>query len=139
MLEGVPNLAMAVGYSNASWTLKCDLSCQYVCRLLNHMDEHGYAACTPHNRDPSVAAQPFIDFNSGYVLRSIDEFPKQGSKPPWRLHQNYARDILVLRFGSIDDGALEFSKRVPGRTAPTGSSASSHPGAGLPPSKETWI
>jgi monooxygenase len=112
MLDGVPNLAMAVGYSNASWTLKCDLSCQYVCRLLNHMDEHGYEACTPRNRDPSVAPEPFIDFSSGYVLRSIDEFPKQGSKRPWRLHQNYARDILVLRFGAIDDGALEFSDRT---------------------------
>jgi monooxygenase len=109
MLEGVPNFAMAVGYSNASWTLKCDLTHEYVCRLLEHMDEHGYEVCAPRNRDASVAPRPFIDFSSGYVLRSIDTVPKQGSKRPWRLHQNYARDILLLRYGAIDDGALEFS------------------------------
>ncbi|MCW3069450.1 MAG: flavin-binding family monooxygenase [Solirubrobacterales bacterium] len=110
MLSGVPNLAMAFGYTNASWTLKCDLTCGYVCRLLNHMDEHGYRQCTPQNRDPSISEQPFIDFTSSYVQRSIDQFPKQGSKAPWRLYQNYALDILTLRFGSIEDGAMEFSE-----------------------------
>jgi cation diffusion facilitator CzcD-associated flavoprotein CzcO len=109
MLSGVPNMAMAIGYTNASWTLKCDLTHEYVCRLLNHMDEHGYRRCTPRNRDPSIEQEPFIDFNSGYVLRSIDKFPKQGSKRPWRLYQNYARDIVTLRFGAIDDGVMEFS------------------------------
>jgi len=112
MLSGVPNLAVALGYTNASWTLKCDLTCEYVCRLLNHMDERGYRQCTPENRDPSVIAEPFIDFNSGYVLRAIDQFPKQGSKPPWRLYQNYARDILTLKFGALDDGAMVFSNPV---------------------------
>ena len=110
MLSGVPNLAIAFGYTNASWTLKCDLTCGYVCRLLNHMDEHGYRQCTPQNRDPSITEQPFIDFSSGYVLRSIDKFPKQGSKAPWRLYQNYALDILTLRFGAIEDGAMQFSQ-----------------------------
>jgi monooxygenase len=109
MLSGVPNLALALGYTNASWTLKCDLTCEYVCRLLNHMDEHGYQQCTPQ-RDPAIAELPFIDFSSGYVLRSIDRFPKQGSKAPWRLHQNYALDIISLRLGAIEDGAIEFSK-----------------------------
>jgi monooxygenase len=109
MLSGVPNMAMSVGYTNASWTLKCDLTCEYVCRLLNHMDEHGYRQCTPRNRDPSIAALPFIDFSSGYVQRSIDSFPKQGSRAPWRLHQNYALDILTLRLGALEDGAMEFS------------------------------
>ncbi len=109
MLSGVPNLAFAVGYTNASWTLKCDLTCEYVCRLLNHMDEGGFRQCTPHNRDPGVSERPFIDFSSGYVLRSIDQFPKQGSKAPWRLHQNYPLDILNLRFGSIEDSVMEFS------------------------------
>ena len=109
MLGGVPNFAFAVGYTNASWTLKCDLTCEYVCRLLKHMDEHGYRQCTPRNRDPSVLPEPFIDFTSGYVLRSIDEFPKQGSKAPWRLHQNYPRDILAVRLGGLEDGAMEFS------------------------------
>jgi monooxygenase len=109
MLSGVPNLAMALGYTNASWTLKCDLTCEYVCRLLNYMDEHGYRQCTPHNRDPSVLPEPFIDFNSGYILRAIDHFPKQGSKPPWRLYQNYARDIVALKYGALEDGAMVFS------------------------------
>jgi monooxygenase len=109
MLSGVPNLAFAVGYTNASWTLKCELTCEYVCRLLNHMDEHGYQICTPRNRDPSVTEEPLIDFSSGYVLRSIDRFPKQGSKAPWRLYQNYARDLVLLRFGAIEDEAMEFS------------------------------
>jgi monooxygenase len=109
MLSGVPNLANAFGYTNASWTLKCDLTFEYLCRLLNHMDERGYRQCTPLNRDPSVAAEPFIDFSSSYVLRAIDQFPKQGSRAPWRLHQNYALDTLALRFGKLEDGVLEFS------------------------------
>jgi monooxygenase len=113
MLSGVPNMAFAVGYTNASWTLKCDLTCEYVCRLLNHMDANGYSYCTPHNRDPSVTELPFIDFSSGYVRRSIENFPKQGSKTPWKLHQNYALDIVNLKFGSVDDSAMEFSRAHP--------------------------
>ncbi len=109
MLSGVPNLAFAVGYTNASWTLKCDLTCEYVCRLLNHMAAHGYRVCTPR-RDPTVAELPFLDFSSGYILRTIDQFPKQGSKAPWRLYQNYALDILSLKRAAIADDALEFSK-----------------------------
>src|ERR671919_605286 len=109
MLSGVPNMAVAIGYTNASWTLKCDLTCEYVCRLLNHMDEHGYRQATPQNNDPSVREEPFIDFTSGYVLRAIDRFPRQGSKAPWRLYQNYARDIVALRHGKLEDGALVFS------------------------------
>jgi monooxygenase len=117
MLSGVPNLAIAFGYTNASWTLKCDLTCAYVCRLLNHMDANGYRQSTPHNSDPSIGEEPFIDFTSSYVLRSIDQFPKQGSKAPWRLYQNYALDILALRFGAIDDGAMQFSNGMPAATA----------------------
>jgi monooxygenase len=109
LLSGVPNLALTVGYTNASWTLKCDLTCEYVCRLLNHMAAHGYDVCTAR-RDPTVAELPFIDFSSGYVQRTIDRFPKQGSKAPWRLYQNYALDILSLRRGAIENSALEFSK-----------------------------
>jgi monooxygenase len=109
MLSGVPNMAVAIGYTNASWTLKCDLTCQYVCRLLNHMDQRGFSHATPLNRDPSVTEEPFIDFSSGYVLRAIEKFPKQGSKAPWRLYQNYARDIVALRYGALDDGALVFA------------------------------
>ena len=99
---------MALGYTNASWTLKCDLTCEYVCRLLNHMDERGYRQCMPVN-DPSVAPEPIIDFNSGYILRSIEKFPKQGSRRPWRLYQNYPLDIFTLRYGNVDDGAMRFS------------------------------
>ncbi len=110
MLSGVPNLASAFGYTNASWTLKSELTCAYVCRLLNHMDEHGYRQCTPRNPDPPIAEQPFVDFSSGYVVRSIDQFQRQGSKAPWRLYQNYPLDILSLRFGAIEDGAIEFSR-----------------------------
>jgi cation diffusion facilitator CzcD-associated flavoprotein CzcO len=110
MLEDVPNAAVSIGYTNASWTLKCDLTCEYVCRLINHMDEHGYDYCVPRNTDPSVTPQPFIDFNSGYVQRAIESFPKQGSRRPWRLHQNYALDILDLRHTSLEDGVMQFER-----------------------------
>jgi len=109
MYSDVPNLASAFGYTNASWTLKCDLTCEYVCRLLNHMDKHGYRQCTPRNNDPSVGVAPWIDFTSGYVQRSIASFPKQGTKAPWRLYQNYALDLINLRFASVDDGVMTFS------------------------------
>jgi cation diffusion facilitator CzcD-associated flavoprotein CzcO len=111
MLSGVPNMAFAVGYTNASWTLKCDLICEYVCRLLAHMDAHGYTQCVPSNRDPAVRPLPFNDFSSGYVQRAIAHFPKQGSKAPWRLYQNYALDIVSLRRGSLQDEAMRFSRR----------------------------
>jgi cation diffusion facilitator CzcD-associated flavoprotein CzcO len=113
MFSGVPNLAISVGYTNASWTLKCDLTCEYVCRLLNHMDERGYRQVTPRRPDPSVPLRPFIDLTSGYVLRSIDAFPRQGARRPWRLFQNYARDILMLRHGAVEDEGIEFSRAVP--------------------------
>jgi cation diffusion facilitator CzcD-associated flavoprotein CzcO len=108
MLSDVPNFAFALGYTNASWTLKCDLTFEYLCRLLRHMDREGHGRCTPRNRDPSVARLPLIDFSSGYVRRAIDRFPKQGSRAPWRLRQNYALDIVSLRYGAIEDGAMEF-------------------------------
>ena len=113
MLSGVPNLAFTIGYTNASWTLKCDLTCEYVCRLLNHMDEHGYSYCVPTTPGPSVEERPFIDFSSGYIQRAIAAFPKQGSKAPWRLYQNYALDILSLRRGAVEDGALVFERGLP--------------------------
>lgn len=108
MCSDVPNFAFTIGYTNASWTLKCDLTAEFVCRLLNHMAAHGYRQCTPRQRDPSITAAPLLDFSSGYVLRAIDKFPKQGSRIPWKLYQNYAVDIVSLRYGSLDDGALEF-------------------------------
>jgi monooxygenase len=108
MFSDVPNLASSFGYTNASWTLKCDLTCEYVCRLLNHMQKHGYRQCTPRNVDPSLAEEPWIDFSSGYVQRSLHTLPKQGTKLPWKLHQNYAFDIMMLRYGRVDDGVMEF-------------------------------
>ncbi len=109
MYSGVPNMASSFGYTNASWTLKCDLTCEYVCRLLNFMQKNGYAQCTPNLDDASITAQPWVDFSSGYVQRSLAKFPKQGSKAPWKLRQNYALDIMTLRFGRIDDGTMAFS------------------------------
>jgi monooxygenase len=109
MLGGVPNFAFTTGYTNASWTLKADLVSEYVCRLLSHMDANGYRRCVPEATDPSIVEQPLLDFTSGYVLRSLDLFPKQGSKVPWRLRQNYILDVPAIRFGSIDDGAMRFS------------------------------
>jgi monooxygenase len=109
MYSDVPNLASAFGYTNASWTLKCDLTCEYVCRLLNYMDRHGYRQCMPHNVDPSIEELPALDFSSGYVQRAIATLPKQGSKRPWRLFQNYAIDIVALRFGKVDDGVMKYS------------------------------
>ena len=108
MYSDVPNLASAFGYTNASWTLKCDLTAEYVCRLLRHMDEHGYVQCTPRRNDPALAEEPILDFSSGYVQRALHELPKQGSKPPWRLYQNYVKDVAALRFGSLEDGIMEF-------------------------------
>lgn len=112
MLSGVPNFAFTVGYTNASWTLKADLTSEYVCRLLGHMDAGGFSRCVPE-ADPSIAEQPLLDFTSGYVQRSLDQFPKQGSKEPWRLRQNYALDIRTIRRGPIDDGAIKFSTPAP--------------------------
>ena len=113
MYSGVPNLASSFGYTNASWTLKCDLTCEYVCRLLNHLERTGLRQVTPRRNDPTITEEPWLDFSSGYVQRSIAAFPKQGNKAPWKLHQNYARDIIALRLGKLDDGVLEFSNPGP--------------------------
>jgi monooxygenase len=109
MYADVPNMASAFGYTNASWTLKCDLTCEYVCRLINYMDRHNFRQCMPHNDDVGVMLQPSLAFSSGYVQRALDRLPKQGSKRPWRLYQNYALDIVSLRYGRIDDGVMRYS------------------------------
>ena len=112
MYSDVPNLASALGYTNASWTLKCDLTAGYVCRLLNHMERHGYSHCTPRRLDPAITDEPALSFTSGYVQRALSSLPKQGSKKPWRLNQNYALDMLSLRFSGVEDGTLEFSPQT---------------------------
>jgi cation diffusion facilitator CzcD-associated flavoprotein CzcO len=111
MLSGVPNFAFTVGYTNASWTLKADLVSEYVVRLLRHLDTHGYDKCVPTNDDPTVTERPLLDFQAGYVLRSVDEFPRAGSRAPWHLGMSYAHDVLNLRYGRVDDGAMRFSRR----------------------------
>jgi cation diffusion facilitator CzcD-associated flavoprotein CzcO len=110
MLRGVPNLAWAFGYTNASWTLRADLNCEYVCRLLNYMSEHGHLSARPELNDPEVREEGWMNLNSGYVQRSIHLFPKQGTKLPWKLYQNYALDLAMIGFGRIDDGTLKFSR-----------------------------
>jgi len=107
MLSGVPNVAMATGYTNASWTLKCDLTSRYVCRLLDHMTKHGYTEARPR-RDPIVKELPLLDFSSGYVQRSINEWPRQGDRVPWRLYQNYPRDLFLIERAKLADGVLQF-------------------------------
>jgi monooxygenase len=113
MLNGIPNFAFTLGYTNASWTLKADLVSEYICRLLNHMDAHGYRRAVPEVTDPSVTEEPILDFNSGYVLRALDRLPKQGSKEPWKLRQNYLVDTRAIRRAPIDDGAMQFSGAAP--------------------------
>ena len=109
MLEGVPNLAIAVGYTNASWTLKCDLTCGYVCRLLNHMRAVGMRQAMPVNRVPVTSTRPLLDLTSGYIQRSAHRFPRQGTRFPWQVHQSYLRDYRTLKLRGVKDGAMVFS------------------------------
>jgi cation diffusion facilitator CzcD-associated flavoprotein CzcO len=108
MLSDVPNLAFAVGYTNASWTLKCDLTSRYVCRLINYLRKHGYSEARPR-RDASVAPVPLLDFSSGYVQRSVKDFPQQGETVPWKLYQNYPRDLFLIERSKLADGVLQFA------------------------------
>jgi monooxygenase len=108
MLSDLPNFAFAVGYTNASWTLKCDLASEYVCRLLRYMDERGFRSCIPRQRDPEMKHAPIIDFSSGYVRRALSILPKQGDRVPWKLYQNYALDLVLFRYARLADDAMEF-------------------------------
>jgi monooxygenase len=110
MLSNVPNLAICVGYTNASWTLRADLSSSFVCRLLNQMDRGGYNVVEPKLDAGSMDAVPILDLASGYVERAVDRFPKQGTKAPWHLRQNYLLDFLTMKISGLDDGTLRFSK-----------------------------
>jgi cation diffusion facilitator CzcD-associated flavoprotein CzcO len=117
MCSDIPNFAFTLGYTNASWTLKCDLTAEYVCRLLNYLDAQGYDCCIPRRNDPSVVEERPVDLMSGYVNRGIDKLPKQGSKRPWKLRQNYARDMFELRYATVEDGVMEFVRLPKGRPA----------------------
>ncbi|MDD7918682.1 flavin-containing monooxygenase [Actinomycetospora callitridis] len=114
MLSGVPNLVYMIGYTNASWTLKVDLVAEYVVRLLRHLRDHGLGVAVPE-RDPDVEEAPFLDFGAGYVQRSIDELPKQGTRAPWRLAMNYAIDAVALRRSRVDDDTVRFVPARAGR------------------------
>ncbi|MBL8341119.1 MAG: alpha/beta hydrolase fold domain-containing protein [Rubrivivax sp.] len=116
MYSGVPNLISTFGYTNASWTLKSDLVARYTCRLLAHMEQHGHRTCVPTPAAP-LSAVPMLDFTSGYVQRALEHLPKQGPAAPWRLNQNYLRDLAALRFGRIDDGVLAFDRAPSGQRA----------------------
>jgi monooxygenase len=109
MFGGVPNFASVFGYTNASWTLKCELTCGYVCRLLSHMDKKGYQACVPQNEDASIKEERWLNLSSGYIQRALDKLPKRGSKLPWKLRDNYVLDAMSLRTSSVDDGVMRFS------------------------------
>ncbi|HEY1626734.1 MAG TPA: NAD(P)/FAD-dependent oxidoreductase [Streptosporangiaceae bacterium] len=130
MLGGVPNCVFTIGYTNASWTLKADLVSEYTCRLLRYMYTRGYDICVPVNDDPRVTERPLLDFAAGYVLRSIDQFPKAGSRPPWRLGMSYLSDVVTLRYGRIKDGSMRFSRKAAhqARQVPAGASASAAAG-----------
>ena len=119
MLEGVPNLALGIGYTNASWTLKAELTSEYVARLLNHLRASGLRQCTPINRDATVTAAPLLGLTAGYVQRSTHAFPKQGSVDPWQVHQSYLKDYRATRRSGLDDAAMTFSNPVPTTLSPT--------------------
>jgi monooxygenase len=109
MLSNVPNFAFCVGYTNASWTLRADLSSLFVTRILNHMKSRGYRTCTPACDPAALDPKPLLDFNSGYVLRAIADLPKQASTKPWFIRQNYILDAITMKLGKIDDGVLHFA------------------------------
>jgi cation diffusion facilitator CzcD-associated flavoprotein CzcO len=110
MLSGVPNFAFAVGYTNASWTLKVDLVCEYLCRLIGHLDATGQDAVVPEVEDPGMESRPLLDFAAGYVQRSLHEWPRQGTSEPWTLNMSYAKDVEMFRKGRLDDGVRFFSR-----------------------------
>ena len=109
MLSGIPNFVFTIGYTNASWTLKADLVAEYFCRLLARMDRHGETVCVPENDDPTITTRPLLDFDAGYVQRSIDQFPHSGSRAPWQLGMSYVHDLVTLRHRTVDDGVMHFS------------------------------
>jgi monooxygenase len=111
MLSGMPNMAFTIGYTNASWTLKADLVSEFVCRVLNYMDDNGFDTVVPEHPGDSVDERPLMDFTPGYVLRALDSLPKAGSKAPWKLKQNYFLDVRMIRQGKVDDEALHFTKQ----------------------------
>jgi monooxygenase len=112
MLSDVPNYAFAIGYTNSSWTLKVDIVCEFLTRLIGHMDRLGADTCVAHNDDPGIETRPLLDFGAGYVQRAVHAFPRQGSYGPWQLAMSYAADVKNLRNGPVEDPALRFEHRA---------------------------
>ena len=111
MFDGVPNMAWCVGYTNASWTLRADLTSRYVCRLLNYMTRHSIDIATPHlDRAQDDTDEPLMNLTSGYVQRAAAMLPRQGARRPWRMRNNYLTDLPVMRLGRIDDGSIRFAR-----------------------------
>lgn len=108
LLSGVPNLACAIGYTNASWTLRADISSRYVCRLIRFMDKHGFAEAVARADGPTAKSVPLLNLASGYVQRALDKMPRQGERPPWRVHQNYGLDLYMTVWGRLNDAHLKF-------------------------------
>ncbi len=109
LLSGVPNFAFVFGYTNSSWTLKVGPLCEHFCRLLAHMDSHGYDTCYPEVNDPDLATRPLLDFDAGYVKRAVDQLPRQGDRGPWQMVMDFRRDVEVLRNGPVTDDSLRFT------------------------------
>lgn len=118
MYSGVPNLASIFGYTNASWTLKAELIAQYVCRLINHMNAHDVDTCVPCLRDAEHGELPAIGLTSGYIQRAAGVLPRQGGRKPWVFYQSYLRDLRLMRWGSVDDGAMRFERRATRQMTP---------------------
>jgi hypothetical protein len=108
MLSGIPNFAIAIGYTNASWTLKAELNCRFATKLLNHMKHQNYKECIPIYNPLGGRSEPLMDFNSGYIKRADNILPKQGSKAPWKVYQNYIKDIFSLKHPNVKDRYLTY-------------------------------
>ncbi|MGV0991230.1 MAG: flavin-containing monooxygenase [Mycobacterium sp.] len=121
MLSGIPNMAFSFGYTNSSWTLKVDLVCEHLCRLMSYMDQHGYTTVVPVCDDPTIEKRPMLDFPAGYISRAIDQFPQQGTTGPWTVEMNFRADAARLRKGPVEDAALRFS--APARSVATSGAA----------------
>jgi cation diffusion facilitator CzcD-associated flavoprotein CzcO len=129
MLEGVPNAAMIFGYTNASWTLKADIAAEFACRLIKHLDDHGYGSVVAHAPDDVRTGDSVLSsLAAGYVRRGNDVLPRQGTKAPWTVLNNYLTDAPMLRYQRIDDGNLQFSPRP--TPAPAGT-VGTRPAAGV--------
>jgi cation diffusion facilitator CzcD-associated flavoprotein CzcO len=118
MLSNLPNFAFCIGYTNAAWTLRADLASTFVCRVLNHMDRHGYRTCMPVCDPAGMESRPLLNLTSGYVTRAAANLPKQAAGQPWVIRQNYILDMLKMKLGRLEDGTMKFRKTISGTRTP---------------------